>query len=338
MSFRFTRVDIPAAGVRSLCWRRDELVDWVSGGAVHRLDGTRMPPVYAYSYRFDSAQMAPSGSFAFLYERLGTKGLLLDAAGRVVREVNRSYYHAHAYEYPVALCTLPDGRDVIVHCPREYCRLEMEQIASGESLTSGRHGRTPKDFFHSRLAVNRAGTRLLSAGWFWSPLDAVNLYELGRALEDPTSLDAVNSGPPTDAEIAAAAFAGDDLLLVASSKEGEGFDSEPEIPVLGVGQIGAFDLVGHRYLSLAPLDQDVGTMMPVGTDHVVGFFGHPKLIEVASGRTVLNWPDLLTGSQSSSIIWHHVDALPPLALDPAKARFAVAGESGITVVQLDRGA
>ena len=45
-------------------------------------------------------------------------------------------------------------------------------------------------------------------------------------------------------------------------------------------------------------------MMPVGTNFVVGFFGHPKLIEIATGKVLRSWPDLMSGDQKSSIIWH----------------------------------
>jgi len=52
--------------------------------------------------------------------RAGTKALLLEPGGKFIREVNRSYYHAEAYRYPLALFTLPDGRTGLVHCLEEY--------------------------------------------------------------------------------------------------------------------------------------------------------------------------------------------------------------------------
>jgi hypothetical protein len=44
-----------------------------------------------YGYRFDAATASPDGRFAVIYERLGTKGLLLDD-GQIVRELDRSFY------------------------------------------------------------------------------------------------------------------------------------------------------------------------------------------------------------------------------------------------------
>jgi hypothetical protein len=47
----------------------------------------------------------------------GTKALLLEPGGKVTRELNRSFHHAQAYRYPLALSALPDGRTGLVHCP-----------------------------------------------------------------------------------------------------------------------------------------------------------------------------------------------------------------------------
>ncbi|MBE1468219.1 hypothetical protein H4W33_007231 [Kibdelosporangium phytohabitans] len=48
----------------------------------------------------------------------GTKALLLASDSRLIREVNRSYYQAGVYRYPLTLCTLPDSQTGLVHCPR----------------------------------------------------------------------------------------------------------------------------------------------------------------------------------------------------------------------------
>src|SRR5688572_2620497 len=103
------RIVIPVRqNVRSLCWHHGDLVDWVDGGTRYRLDGTVVPRTVFYAYRFDHALIAPNGRYVALIERLGTKGLILKN-GEIVREINRSYYFANAYEYPIIFLTLPDG-------------------------------------------------------------------------------------------------------------------------------------------------------------------------------------------------------------------------------------
>src|SRR5262249_4371873 len=136
---------------------------------------------------FDAATASPDGRFAVVYERLGTKGLLLHD-GKILRELDRSFYHARAYEYPVTLFREPDGRLLLAQCPKLYCCIELEEVESGQSLTASA-GRKPADFFHSRLAASPGGKRLLSAGWVWHPWSAVECFDVARALADPRHLD-----------------------------------------------------------------------------------------------------------------------------------------------------
>jgi hypothetical protein len=122
------RTTLAATRLRSLAWDGDTLVDWV-GGARHGLDGTVENLNVGSSYRFDSA--VGLGRLGVSYEALGTKGRLLRDNGKrakdavhplsvdILREIDRSYYHADDYFFPVTLFQLSDGRDVIAYRLRE---------------------------------------------------------------------------------------------------------------------------------------------------------------------------------------------------------------------------
>ena len=114
MTWEARQREIPVSSeVKSLCWAGESLVDWAAGGITFHLDGKIEPrPVY-YAHPFNSAVTSPCGTYAVIYERLGTKGVLLKR-GKVLRELNRSYYHASAYEYPVA-CEVVAPRDLKCH-------------------------------------------------------------------------------------------------------------------------------------------------------------------------------------------------------------------------------
>src|SRR5512142_2915226 len=99
---KFSRTVIPATNVVSLTWCGDSLVDWVCGGTVFYLDGTRKEANVRWAFPFDAACATKDGHFAVIYQRLGTKALLL-RDGKFLRELNRSFYHAHVYEYPVCI-------------------------------------------------------------------------------------------------------------------------------------------------------------------------------------------------------------------------------------------
>jgi hypothetical protein len=330
----YHRTDIPTKiPVKSLSWRGDTLVDSVAGGDEYHLDGTTTDSRVSWAYRFDAAVQSPSGRYVVIYEKLGTKGLII-RNGKLLRELNRSFYCAEAYEYPVTFALRPDGRELLIHCPDEYNHIEIEDAETGERLSAGT-ARKPADFFHSRLAVSGDGRWLLSSGWAWHPMDLICCFDISAALADPAVLD-VDRFPDLGkwCEVNSAAFLGNDRLLLASSPEAETFREDSD-EGLKPGQLGVFNLQENRFECVVAVERVIGTMMPVGRDYVVSFYEHPKLIETHTGRVAVDWPDVCSGKQNSSIIWHQDPPPPTIALDPEKRRFAVGGQERVTVIELN---
>ncbi len=210
--------------VRSLVWSGNELIDWVAGGARYGLDGSTRRGSVNYAYRFDAAVASTDGNFAVIYERTGTKGLVLRQS-KIVREISRSFYHAHVYEYPICLWTREDGRNLMSHCPEGYSQIDIEDVETGERLTETSE-REFVDFFHSRLRVNPAGTRLLSAGWVWHPVDCVKFLDIPQKPEDTGALDrrweaSIHEHHMGYIEECAACWQADDRLIVAAGREEE---------------------------------------------------------------------------------------------------------------------
>ncbi|MGA9668568.1 MAG: hypothetical protein WBQ94_05125 [Terracidiphilus sp.] len=337
---KFSRKLIPASNVGSLTWCGDTLVDWVGGIQVFHLDGKHEKSrLHWGGFGFDAAVAATDGRHVVIYKCLGTKALLL-RDGEILRELNRSYYFAEVYEYPVCVWNTSDGRTLIAHCPEEYCRMDIEDAETGERLTNG--DRKPEDFFHSRLLVNATGTRILSAGWMWHPLDGVVHYDVAEALRSPSHLDSVDNRVPNTGEIniaeagSACWQTADRLLLGGVSDEDEPLNDEAKEAKerrLNANGIAIYDVGSKKYIRSVILGEVPGTMMPVCEQHVVCFYQHPKLISLVSGEVLMEWDDLDSGTQNSSILGD--SKLPPIALDAENNRFAVAGPSGITVVQID---
>lgn len=315
--------------VRSLCWHGDELIDWAGGGVRFSLDGSVADPQVSWAYRFDAAVQSASGRYAVIYERLGTKALVL-ADGRLIRELNRSFYHAHAYEYPIAIFEDHGGRALIAHCPDEYNRIEIEDAVTGTRLTVSAD-RKPADFFHSRLAVSPRGGRLMSAGWLWHPVDSVSTWPIADVIADGRVLDAI--GPPhriVQGPMSSATFIDEDRIVVSSNADDEGFglDGDSSFPP---GSVGVFNLRSCAFESVARAEQTVGSMMWLGDGLVVGFHKFPKVFDVATGKILLSFPEIRSGSQASSII-RHEQPLPVIACDPIGRRFAVASDNRVEVV------
>lgn len=322
---------IPAEGVKSLVWMNGSLMDWTCGNVRYELNGSKHGPTVCYPYRFDAAHVSPSGHFVALYERLGTKAIIL-GPDNLFREVNRSYYHADVYEYPILFFRLADGREALAHCPEEYCELRIEDPVTGNPWTVKGAGHIDS-LFHSRLAANPAGNRILSAGWFWHPSDTAYVFDLRLTTEGQVRLEICDDGCGQTAEISTAAFNKLGQLVISSAKGADDFREDEPGERLRPGMVGVYDLDEKKLISLAPLEDEAGTVMPVGNQHVVGFFDHPKLIDLETGRVKCRWPELKTGEQASSIIYHK-PLPPPIALDSASGRFAVADGKQIVVVCL----
>ncbi len=326
-----------AKEIRSLTWRGDELVDWVGGGTRLSLEGERRRAFVFYAYRFDTAIATPDGEWAILYERHGTKALLV-REGAFVRELNRSYYFASSYDFPICLWRDADGRALVGHCPEEYNRIEIEDAQTGARLTAGE--REPADFFHSRLQVSPDGKRMLTAGWVWHPFDAVGAFDLEEALRDPTHLDSPEEVTPPSARVglaeeSSACWASATTVLVGGTAKREDRETAAEPPEPGLHRQGLaqVDLSTRAVVAFVRLPFPTGAMMAVGSDRALCLFEHPRLVSLETGEVLAAWPELSTGAQTSSIS-SHLPPPPPMALDRIGRRLAVADGERVHVLSL----
>lgn len=317
-------IRISAPRVQSLVWDGDFLIDWADGGACYGLDGSSTPASFHWGFPFDAAVSLPGSGYAAAYTRLGTKGVIT-RNGKLVREINRSYYCAGSYEYPIALFRDSNGRPLLAHCPDEYCRLEIEDLATGERLSVG-GSRKPADFFHSRLQVSPDGRRLVSGGWIWHPLDCTQIYDLELALRDPAHLDGPGlASERLFAEESSASFLPDGRLVIATSVDD---DSPPNVAGM---HLYLLDRDGAILCQPTHVASRSGIVMALDENRVLALYDFPRLLDLATGTELARWPHLRTGTQTSSVCINAV--LPPLALDAAGRRIAVADEEGITVLQ-----
>lgn len=326
----FTRLqlDTDDQPVKSLAWQHDGLVDWVRGGDAWLFDGTFVRGGWSWSYgRFDAAITDSTGRWVVVHERTGTAGIVIHE-GTLVREIRRSCYFADAYPYPVCLLEHA-GRTFLAHCPERYDRLELEDVETGERLATSTARGTEIDIFHSRLAVSPGGTRFLSAGWVWHPADVVNYFDVDAVIANPALLDAPN-GALSPRESSSAAWLDDDRILLGGPDALLRTADGPA--TLQPSGLSIYDTRSNDYVDFE-LPFPPGVMMPVGTTHVVTFFRHPRLVSLATGAVIHEWPELDTGTETSSTAAGSEN--PVLSLDPANARFAVAATRRIDIITID---
>jgi hypothetical protein len=324
---------------RSLEWADEYLVDPVGGFRRWRVqDGTLVRETgRSFGGLVDSLALAPtSGPYRVLYARRGTKALLLDDR-TLLRELNRSYSHAEDFDYPIALGRLPDGRDVLAHCPDSIGRIRIEEVLTGEVLAE--QPAPGNSYFQSRLAFSPDGRRLLVNGWFWHPEATVELHDVTAAAADPSALD-VNllRGKPDGAgawrgEVVSACWLGSDrvaVLEVPDSFEDDEVESVGEFAgTTTLAVIGADGTLHARNrVTMAP-----GLLVPCGEDLVLNLHGCPSLLDPATGRIVAAWPELAAGN--STLCYGAQESRHPVyAYDPASRRLAIAQPEHIAVVDI----
>jgi hypothetical protein len=306
-------------------------MDWAGGNAPVDMQTGQTKTFVNWSYRFDAAIQSPSGRYAVIYERLGTKAVLI-RNGKFLRELNRSYYCADEYDYPIAFVPGPDGAELIAHCPDEYNRVEFDDAETGRRIAVIGE-RKPSDFFHSRFQVSPGGRWFMSAGWVWHPVDTVDVWPLSEAVANPALLDTPGVPIEADTDINDAVFIDDDRLLLSSNADREAFYGK--VDGMTPGTLGIFDLSSRKFESIVKVHEHVGQMLWLGNGRIVSFYKHPKVIEVATGEVLHRWPDINSGERCGCISGY-LGKLPHIAIDPVRKRFAMATDKQLDVVQFNQ--
>lgn len=310
----------------TLAWDRDVLLD-VTTSRRFGLDGSVSNANFYTPFKFDRGICLREGDilWSVAFANRGTKAVLFKN-GREHRELNRSYYFAEAYDYPIALGRV-DSSVAVIHCPNAFNIVELEDAESGKVLSSKK---TKEMEFHSRLAVSGDGRFLLSAGWFWHPLGGAWLCPLGPDGQFDESRQVSFS---FGAEIDGAAFLDNDRVVISSTDEivdaEDGFSGSK----IGPMQLGVWSIPEARWVSKVPTTGVTGTIMP-WKDWVIAFYEHPRVIELATGKIIHIWSEINSGRQIGSI--QLGDPPPPvLALNQPLGMFAVAENRRIWIVSLD---
>lgn len=310
-----------------MCWLDDSIVDWANMGTQYFLDGqTNQLGKYGFAFPFDSAAIADDGQYAFIYQKLGTKGLLLKN-GEVLREINRSYYHADVYEYPIAFVTAQNGVTYLIHCPNDYCQIDFEEVESGKIITNIAE-RNAADFFHSRFEISPDKTTLISKGWAWHPYDAILYFDIEACLQNPLLLDKINMIPDVDAEIFAASFINNDLILIGFANED---DSSTH---LYLGQMAVWNFKTNTVSEPIKTEFMIGGhLRAIDETYTWDLYEYPKIINYKTGKIVDKIEAIFSGNQTSSII-HHLNGLPKIAFDKHTKQVAIANEDKIEILSI----
>lgn len=314
-----TRQTFKTDYLKTIDWRKDDIVDWASGGQLYSSDGEqRQIGKYHYAFGFDASITSQNGQYAFIYKRLGTKGLLLKDA-EVIREINRTYYCAENYEFPAAFVTV--GKETyLVHCPIDYCQLDFENVETGE-IVSNIPGRKPSDVFHSRLSISPDKKYLMVCGWVWHPVDTVELFDIAACLENPLLLDTGFVSPNLGTEINSASFIDSERILLASTDE-EPFDDEIP-PLLPQKHLAIWNFVKNEITSPIKVKGEFGNLFAINQRQAWDMFKFPKIINIQTGEIESKIEEINSGLQTSSIMYGAIENLPQICFNRQTSQIAV---------------
>lgn len=324
-------IELTANYIQTISWFDNKIVDWGSAAQQYSLDGNiKQLWKYHYTYNFNGSINSLDGTYAFIYQKNGTKGLLLKE-GELLREINRSYYCANVYEYPAAFVTV-DDKTYLIHCPISYNQLDFEDVETGELVTNI-PSRGPGDFFHSRLEISPNGTYLLDKGWIWHPLDAVQIYNIKDCLNDPKLLDGYHCLQQYwDAEIRTASFIDDNRILIGTSNElmdDEGRDDK--IISLPTKSIAVYNIETKQYSTPVKIDYEFGNLFAISNEFAWDMYQYPKIINIITGEIEDKAEDIDSGKQRSAI-FNHTDKFPQISFNPKTKSIAVTGNEKVYVL------
>lgn len=314
-----TRQTFTTNYLKTIDWLNDDIVDWVCAGQLYSSDGQqRQIAKYHYSFGFDASITSQNGQYAFIYKRLGTKGILLKD-GEMIREINRSYYHAETYEFPAAFVTV-ENETYLIHCPIDYCRLDFENVETGE-IVSNIPGRNPSDVFHSRLSVSPDSKYLMVCGWAWHPVDTVELFEIEECLKNPGLLDETFLYPKFGTEINSASFIDNDRILIASTNE-DPFDDEVP-PLLPQKHLAIWNFIKNEITSPVKVNGEFGNLFAINEKQAWDMFKFPKIVNIQTGEIESKLEEINSGLQTSSIMSGEMEKFPQICFNRQTSKIAI---------------
>ena len=314
-----TRQTIKTNYLQTIDWFNGNIIDWVSAGQQYSLDGTQKQLAkYHYAFSFDGSITSQDGQYVFIYKRLGTKGILLKN-GEMIREINRTYYHAETYEFPAVFITF-DNKTYLVHCPINYCQLDFENVETGEIVTNI-PGRQPSDIFHSRFSISPDNKYLMVCGWAWHPVDTVELFDIAECFKNPLLLDKSFLYPDFGTEINSASFIDNERILIASTDE-EPFDDEVP-PILPQKHIAIWNFTTNELSKPVKIDGEFGNLIAINDKQAWDMFKFPKIINIQTGKIESKLEEINSGLQTSSIMYGDIEKSPQICFDRQTSQIAI---------------
>lgn len=313
--------------LQTINWFQDKIVDWANAGTLYETNGQKSQlNKYTFGFNFDCAINSTDRKYVFIYQKLGTKGLLIKD-GEILREINRSYYQADVFEYPATFLN-HDNKTFLVHCPTSYRQLDFEEVETGKIITNVKQ-RKPADIFHSRLEMSPNGKYLLSKGWVWHPIDVVQVFKIEDCFSNPILLDKLDySFPSVGSELSTASFMDESKILVGSSDEVINDENLANVPAKSIA---IWDLHNNKFFNQLTPSFEFGNLFSIDKTFAWDIYKFPKIINLITGQIVDKAEDVYSGEQKSSILFDNKKQ-PQISFDQERKRLAIKDNEKVLIL------
>lgn len=178
--------------------------------------------------------------------------------------------------------------------------------------------------------MSPSGRYALSAGWVWHPVDALWVFDLHKALEDPRYLD---HDITISHNVGSAAFLDDDLIVYAIIP----WPPSNAADLLGKTQIDVYSIEKAAVIHSVGVDREHISVLPTSNQRYVwDIFNYPKIIDLHTGAVTAECPELNTNGPTTSIdLNFDQKEHPPFARHPDRRRPAVWTKDGIVIVTFE---
>ena len=287
---------ITTSNIETLCWSNNILTDWANCGTQYHPDltVTELNSIRYGNGFFNSSITSDDGKYVVLYQKFGTKGIILKN-GLIIREINRSFYYANDCEYPVCIFSI-NNRTILAHCPINYNEIVFEDIESGVNLIDFNDSES-SDFFHCNFETNDDNTFLISKGWYWHPVFSIKLYNLNEIFNNKKFVEYENVFLELKADICGASFIDNQNILLGINS----LNLNKEI--INNCKVTIFNIVNNSFSEFKNLNFEIGKDVFVINEMLAwDFYKSPKIFNYKNGDLVKIFDDIFTGYENCNYI------------------------------------
>lgn len=139
----------------------------------------------------------------------------------------------------------------------------------------------------------------MSKGWVWHPADVIEVFDIASCIENPLLWDQCRLSPDVGSELCSASFIDNENILIASSDETFNEELEEYLPPKHVA---VWNILTNKITNAVKVKGEFGNLYAIDSNYAWDTYKCPKIIYLKTGDVEIDFRDIDSGEQSSSIM------------------------------------